>query len=267
MLTCKGPKVMDLGVVSIPLSAEHTTTTAFLGSIRYAHPKYLFGERAGPSADLYSFGAIAYELLTGKRFCGDENNWAKLIVKKQQDSEKGMQSRDPEVLDEDPMTIADYKDISQRSSVNAAEAARCVLQSSLSSWRDLSASSVQWIGKAVAQQFWQAPFYCKHGQVIPGEPNIAGPGDWKGEKPLVSVAEAAAEIKRSLTSSELEQLKRRLGDWYWAKFFENSSHNWPPFDTSGLAECFHLDLGECWWHFHDSVRASYRYGYFGETQK
>jgi hypothetical protein len=227
----------------------------------------VFGERAVPSADSYSFGAIAYELLTGKRFCGDENHWAKLIVRKQQDSEKGMQSRDPAVLDEDPVTIADYQDIARRSSVNSAEAARCVLQSTLSSWRALSASSLQWIEEAVARQFWQSPFYCNHGQVISGEPNIARPGDWKRKKPLISVAEAAAEVKRSVTSSELEQLIRRLDDWYWAEFFENSSHYWPPFDKSGLAECFHSDLGECWWHFHESVRASYRYGYFGDSLK
>ncbi len=59
-------KVMDFGIARI-VSGTHTTQhTAMMGSIHYAAPELLRGQAATPSADIYSFGVLVYEMLTGE---------------------------------------------------------------------------------------------------------------------------------------------------------------------------------------------------------
>jgi serine/threonine protein kinase len=82
IVTATGPKVMDLGVVSASMLAEGTTTEQFLGTIRYASPQYLLGQKASSLDDVYAVGAIAYELLVGKLFYAKDSHWAKLVVQK-----------------------------------------------------------------------------------------------------------------------------------------------------------------------------------------
>src|SRR2546423_3075873 len=81
LITSEGPILMDLGVVQSTAFPEQTTTGAFLGTIRYAAPEYLFGENYDCSIDVFSIGAIAYELLVGETFRGDETHWARLVIK------------------------------------------------------------------------------------------------------------------------------------------------------------------------------------------
>ncbi len=58
-------KVMDFGIARV-VSGTHTTQhTAMMGSIYYAAPELLRGQAATPSADIYSFGVLVYEMLTG----------------------------------------------------------------------------------------------------------------------------------------------------------------------------------------------------------
>ena len=91
MLTPQGPILMDLGVVAAEHSAELTTTGAFLGTIRYGSPEYLFGDIYDSKADIYSLGAILYELVTGNEFIAEERNWARMIARK---SREGSRIRD-----------------------------------------------------------------------------------------------------------------------------------------------------------------------------
>jgi TonB family protein len=58
-------KVMDFGVARL----DHSTLTALgtvVGSVRYMAPEQMMGERVDGRADVFSVGAVAYELLTGK---------------------------------------------------------------------------------------------------------------------------------------------------------------------------------------------------------
>ncbi|MCK6509149.1 bifunctional serine/threonine-protein kinase/formylglycine-generating enzyme family protein [Myxococcota bacterium] len=59
-------KVMDFGIARV-VSGTHTTEhTAMMGSMYYAAPELLRGQAATPSADIYSFGVLVYEMLTGE---------------------------------------------------------------------------------------------------------------------------------------------------------------------------------------------------------
>lgn len=70
LLTVDGVlKVSDFGIARVvDGSSSHVTVTGmFLGSVGYAAPEVLLGERASAAADVFALGVVAYELLTGGR--------------------------------------------------------------------------------------------------------------------------------------------------------------------------------------------------------
>jgi serine/threonine protein kinase len=65
-------KVMDFGIARARRFEGITTTGAFLGTPDYVAPEVIEGHGAEPRSDLYSLGAVFYELLTGQRpFTGE----------------------------------------------------------------------------------------------------------------------------------------------------------------------------------------------------
>jgi TonB family protein len=62
-------KLIDLGIAKGPRPSDHGLTGSgiFLGKPRYAAPEALEGHEVDARADLYSFGVVLYELLTGQR--------------------------------------------------------------------------------------------------------------------------------------------------------------------------------------------------------
>jgi len=60
-----GVKVMDFGVARIE-SSNLTALGTVVGSVRYMSPEQMMGERVDARADIFSLGAVAYELLTGR---------------------------------------------------------------------------------------------------------------------------------------------------------------------------------------------------------
>lgn len=286
ILTARGPVIMDLGVVSAGLTAERTTTSAFLGTIRYAPPQYLLGDSPGAETDLYALGAISYELLTGKLFYEEEDHWARLVLLKRDDIARWSYGTyvSPKLVQERPVVIEDYQAISLRANTNAAEAARFVLRGTLGarylpkketfSGRDSLdrtwfnprplpvALRLESIEHGVKQRFWREPFYCPEEDVIEmGELRVAPPGEWKKASRLISASEAADIIYRSLSPSQLGLLIQGLNEWYWVGLIEGYGDLWPDLQKAGLLECFHDDVFERWWRFHPSAIAAYRYGY------
>jgi serine/threonine-protein kinase len=62
-------KLIDLGIAKGPRPSDHglTGSGVFLGKPRYAAPEALEGHEVDARSDLYSFGVVLYELLTGQR--------------------------------------------------------------------------------------------------------------------------------------------------------------------------------------------------------
>lgn len=82
MLTRTGAVLLDFGLAKLRDSggsslADRSTTEltragVIIGTVRYMAPEVLDGKEADARSDLFSFGAVAYEMLTGRRaFEGD----------------------------------------------------------------------------------------------------------------------------------------------------------------------------------------------------
>jgi len=57
--------VMDFGIARAEDGATLTATGAVMGTPDYMSPEQVQGEKAGPQSDLFSFGVILYEMLSG----------------------------------------------------------------------------------------------------------------------------------------------------------------------------------------------------------
>ena len=81
MLTKSGAKLLDFGIARMantpaPTGATTSTTLttegALVGTVQYMAPEQLEGREADSRSDIFAFGAVLYELLSGKRaFAGD----------------------------------------------------------------------------------------------------------------------------------------------------------------------------------------------------
>ena len=62
-------KVADFGIAKLTNRPDTTVTIpgAFVGTWRYASPEQFLGHEIGPAADIFSFGLVAYELMSGRR--------------------------------------------------------------------------------------------------------------------------------------------------------------------------------------------------------
>lgn len=63
-------KIVDFGIAKVQeslLAPSTVTGAAYAGTIVYMSPEQLRGERVSALSDIYSFGLIAYEMVTGRR--------------------------------------------------------------------------------------------------------------------------------------------------------------------------------------------------------
>jgi serine/threonine protein kinase len=79
MLTKSGTKLLDFGLAKlkqqaqstslsdIPTNADVTAKGTILGTLQYMAPEQLEGEDADARTDIFAFGAILYEMVTGKK--------------------------------------------------------------------------------------------------------------------------------------------------------------------------------------------------------
>src|SRR5579864_4953959 len=76
LVTKAGVKLLDFGLAKMgpAVKADEATRTMaltgkgeILGTLLYMSPEQVNGEEAGPHSDIFSFGLVLYEMLTGKR--------------------------------------------------------------------------------------------------------------------------------------------------------------------------------------------------------
>lgn len=58
-------RLMDFGIVSVSGNAELTVAGQILGTPAYMPPEQIAGEKLGPGADIFSLGAVLYEMIAG----------------------------------------------------------------------------------------------------------------------------------------------------------------------------------------------------------
>ncbi|ESQ31704.1 hypothetical protein EUTSA_v100036151mg, partial [Eutrema salsugineum] len=86
----------DFGIAkSIPTSKTHASTYV-LGTIGYIDPEYARTSRLNEKSDIYSFGIVLLELLTGKKAVDNEANLHQMVLSKADDNTI-METVDPEV--------------------------------------------------------------------------------------------------------------------------------------------------------------------------
>jgi len=70
--THKSPILSDFGVVHLQSDTQITETGTLVGTLDYLSPEMLNGETITSKADIWAFGVMLYEMITGKRpFLGD----------------------------------------------------------------------------------------------------------------------------------------------------------------------------------------------------
>ncbi|MCM3882868.1 serine/threonine-protein kinase [Frankia sp. R82] len=65
LLAWDGPKVIDFGIARAAGTPSHTRTGILIGTLAWMAPEQLRGERAGPAADIFAWGACVTYAATG----------------------------------------------------------------------------------------------------------------------------------------------------------------------------------------------------------
>ncbi len=66
-------KLADLGVASVPDHTRITSSGAVVGSLRYMAPEQVENARITTAIDIYALGAVAFEMLAGRKARREEN--------------------------------------------------------------------------------------------------------------------------------------------------------------------------------------------------
>lgn len=190
------PILMDLGVIRSQDFPEQTTTGAFLGTIRYAAPEYLFGGEYDSRIDVYSLGAVAYELFVGETFLSKEKQWARLIIEKNRTYSNGI-------------GYIDYSIVHHHFGIKATEFIRFLLKNLLISKAEERTLSLDRLSKAINNRLWDDAFFVRGNELVPGEPKISPINKLSG---LVTNPKEVADSLRTELPEKYIQLIHRLLD-------------------------------------------------------
>ncbi len=83
-------KLADFGIARATDQSSITQVGSVLGTAAYLAPEQARGEEAGPQADLYSLGVVAYQLLSG-RLPYEATSLSELTIKQQRESPRPLE--------------------------------------------------------------------------------------------------------------------------------------------------------------------------------
>lgn len=89
-------KLADFGIARATDQSSITQVGSVLGTAAYLAPEQARGEEAGPRADLYSLGVVAYQLLSG-RLPYEAASLTELALKQQREVPRWLEALNPEV--------------------------------------------------------------------------------------------------------------------------------------------------------------------------
>jgi serine/threonine-protein kinase len=98
-------KLADFGIARATNQSSITQVGSVLGTAAYLSPEQARGEDAGPRADLYSLGVVAYQLLSG-RLPYEATSLSELALKQQRESPLPLQQLNPKVPPELAESVA-----------------------------------------------------------------------------------------------------------------------------------------------------------------
>jgi serine/threonine-protein kinase len=98
-------KLADFGIARAADQSSITQVGSVLGTAAYLSPEQARGEEAGPRADLYSLGVVAYQLLSG-RLPYEANSLSELALKQQREAPAPLESLNPLVPRELSQAVA-----------------------------------------------------------------------------------------------------------------------------------------------------------------
>jgi eukaryotic-like serine/threonine-protein kinase len=75
-------KIADFGIARAVEGTQLTEAGTVLGTAVYLSPEQASGEQVSPAADIYSLGAVMYELIAGQPPFSSEKNLPELVLKK-----------------------------------------------------------------------------------------------------------------------------------------------------------------------------------------
>jgi eukaryotic-like serine/threonine-protein kinase len=91
-----GVKLADFGIAKATEQSSITQVGSVLGTAAYLAPEQARGEEAGPRADLYSLGVVAYQLLSG-RLPYEAASLSELALKQQRELPTPLDQLNPDV--------------------------------------------------------------------------------------------------------------------------------------------------------------------------
>jgi serine/threonine-protein kinase len=89
-------KIADFGIARAVGQSSITQVGSVLGTAAYLAPEQARGEEAGPRADIYSLGVVAYQLLSG-RLPYEANSLSELTLKQQREAPAPLEQLNPQV--------------------------------------------------------------------------------------------------------------------------------------------------------------------------
>ncbi|MBV8430674.1 MAG: serine/threonine protein kinase, partial [Solirubrobacterales bacterium] len=92
-------KLADFGIARAAGQSSITQVGSVLGTAAYLAPEQARGEEAGPRADIYSLGVVAYQLLSG-RLPYEANSLSELTLKQQREAPTPLGELNPAVTPE-----------------------------------------------------------------------------------------------------------------------------------------------------------------------